>query len=165
MATKAKKKKSAGKRPVAKKKSAPSKKKAKMKVAAKKMTVAKKKSPQAAKAKTAATKSPRPKLSAHEFSAKMLTPLEDRIVVRVALAAETTSGGIIIPGTVSPQPDRGEIMAAGPGRRDKKGRLRPLDVEVGDTVLFPQYTGTRISILGEDFLIMREDEILGIVET
>lgn len=159
MATKGTKK-APAKRPVAKKKSVSNKKTAKSKPAIKKVMA--KKSIPLAKKKTSPA---RPKLSAHEFSAKMLTPLEDRVVVRVAVVAETTAGGIIIPGTASTQPDRGEIMATGPGRRDKKGRLRPLDVGVGDTVLFPQYTGTKISIGGEDFLIMREDEVLGVVET
>ncbi len=150
MATKSKsKKKTAGKKPVAKKKSAPAKKPMKMKTA-----------PKASPAPKAA----RP-LAAREFSAKVLTPLEDRIVVRIGVMEERTPGGLIIPGTVTSQPDRGQVMAKGPGRRDKKGRLRPLDVEVGDTVVFPQYTGTTITISGEDFLIMREDDVLGVVET
>ncbi len=172
MATRSKKK-SAPKRPVAKKKIAPTKKSMKMKAVAKakpagkakpaaKKTAAK---PNQKASRTSDSVAKRPKLSAHEFSAKVLTPLEDRIVVRIAISDEKTAGGLYIPGTVTSQPDRGQVLAKGPGRRDKKGRLRPLDVEVGDTVVFPQYTGTKISISGEDFLIMREDDVLGVVET
>lgn len=143
-----------------------SKKKAVAKIKTKpaKKPVKKLKAAKPAPAKAAAPKAG-PKLTAHSFSAKMLTPLDDRIVVRTAMAEEKTAGGLYIPGNVATQPDRGEVMAKGPGRRSKKGRVRPLDVEVGDMILFPQYTGTKITIGAEDFLIMREEDVLGVVET
>ncbi len=121
--------------------------------------------PAAKAAKVTAKPTAQPKMTAHSFSAKMLSPLDDRIVVRVQAAEEKTAGGLYIPGTVATRPDRGEVMAKGPGHRNKKGRVRPLDLEIGDTILFPQYTGTKVSIGDNEFLIMREEDVLGVVET
>lgn len=90
-------------------------------------------------------------------------PIDDRVLIAVEAASETTAGGIIIPGNVDSRPNRGLILAKGPGRKSKKGKIRPLDVNVGDRVLFPEFAGTKIEIGGEDFLILREEELLGIV--
>ncbi len=89
-------------------------------------------------------------------------PLDDRIIISVEPMAEKTAGGIIIPGSVSERPSRGTVLATGPGRRNKKGVVRPLDVNVGDTVLFPQFAGQKIEIGADEFLILREEEVLGI---
>lgn len=89
-------------------------------------------------------------------------PLNDRLLVAIEAAETKTAGGIIIPGTVSEKPFRGKVLAKGPGRRNKKGALRPLDVNVGDQIVFPQYAGTKIEISGDEFLILREEEILAI---
>ncbi|HMN67236.1 MAG TPA: co-chaperone GroES [Bdellovibrionales bacterium] len=94
---------------------------------------------------------------------KLITPLDDRILVRFETASETTAGGIYIPGTVAERPNRGQVIASGRGHRGKKGVLRPLDVAVGDTILFPQFAGTKIDIDGEELLILREEDVLGIV--
>lgn len=89
-------------------------------------------------------------------------PLDDRIIISVEAAAEKTAGGIIIPGNASERPSRGTVLAAGPGKRNKKGVVRPLDVNVGDVVIFPQFAGQKIEIGADEFLILREEEILGI---
>jgi len=102
---------------------------------------------------------------AKSIGALRMTPLEDRVIVRVDAADEKTAGGIFIPNSATERPNRGEVIAAGPGRRNKKGQLRPLDVNVGDSVLFPQYCGTKIAVDDQEFLILREDEVLGIVVT
>ena len=93
-----------------------------------------------------------------------LTPLHDRIVVRRVEEAETTRGGIIIPDTAKDKPQEGEVISAGRGKTNDKGETFPLDVKAGDRVLFGKYAGTEIKIDGEDFLIMREEEVLGILE-
>lgn len=90
-------------------------------------------------------------------------PIDDRVLIAIEEQSETTAGGIIIPGNVDSRPNRGMILAKGPGRKGKKGKIRPLDVNVGDRVLFPEFAGTKIEIGGEDFLILREEELLGIV--
>jgi len=87
-----------------------------------------------------------------------VTPLHDRVIVKRALAEEKTAGGIIIPDTAKEKPQRGTIVAAGPGKKDE-----PVTVKVGDTVLYGKYAGTEITIEGEDLLIMRESDILAIV--
>ncbi len=93
-----------------------------------------------------------------------LTPLDDRILVSVEGPAETTAGGIIIPGSVTMErPNRGKVIASGRGRRNKKGKVRPLDVGVGDTVLFTDYAGTKVEIEGQELLILREEDVLAIV--
>lgn len=96
--------------------------------------------------------------------AKLLAPLDDRILVSTEGPSETTAGGIIIPGTVSERPNRGRVLAKGPGKRLKKGQLRPLDVSVGDVVLYPEFAGTQVTLDGQELLILREEEVLGISE-
>jgi chaperonin GroES len=91
-------------------------------------------------------------------------PLHDRVVVRRVDAEEKTAGGIIIPDTAKEKPQQGEIIAAGPGARDESGKLQPLDVKVGDRVLFGKWSGTEVRIDGEDLLIMKESDILGVLE-
>lgn len=95
--------------------------------------------------------------------AQKLTPLHDRVVVRRVEEAETTRGGIIIPDSAKDKPQEGEVIAVGKGKISEEGKVRPLDVKDGDRVLFGKYAGTEIKIEGEDFLIMREEEILGIL--
>ena len=95
-----------------------------------------------------------------------IRPLNDRVVVRRIEEKETVQGGIIIPDTAKEKPQEGEILAVGPGKRLDDGKICPLDVKVGDRVLFGKYSGSEVpvKIEGEDVLIMREDEILGVVE-
>ena len=90
-------------------------------------------------------------------------PLQDRIVVKRIDAEEKTSGGIIIPDTAKEKPSQGEVLAVGPGARDESGKLVALDVKVGDRVLFGKWSGTEVKLDGEDLLIMKESDILGIV--
>jgi chaperonin GroES len=92
-----------------------------------------------------------------------IKPLHDRVIVKRLEVAEKTKGGIIIPDSAKESPDEGKIIAAGPGRRDEQGKVQPLDVKKGDTVLFSKYAGSEIKVEGEELLIMREDDILGIV--
>jgi chaperonin GroES len=91
------------------------------------------------------------------------TPLHDRVLVRRVEEAETTRGGIIIPDTAKDKPQEGEIIAVGKGKVNEEGKLRPLDVKEGDRVLFGKYSGTEIKIDGEELIIMREEEVLGIL--
>ncbi|MFC5503830.1 co-chaperone GroES [Bosea massiliensis] len=91
-------------------------------------------------------------------------PLHDRVVVKRIDAEEKTKGGIIIPDTAKEKPQEGEIVAVGPGARDEQGKLVPLDVKVGDRVLFGKWSGTEVKIDGEDLLIMKESDIMGVVE-
>ncbi|HYI90525.1 MAG TPA: co-chaperone GroES [Beijerinckiaceae bacterium] len=91
-------------------------------------------------------------------------PLHDRVVVRRIDAEEKTKGGIIIPDTAKEKPQEGEVIAAGPGARDESGKLQPLDVKAGDRVLFGKWSGTEVRIDGEDLLIMKESDIMGVVE-
>jgi chaperonin GroES len=95
--------------------------------------------------------------------ATKLTPLHDRIVVRRIEEAETTRGGIIIPDSAKDKPQEGEVISVGKGKSNEEGKTFPLDVKAGDRVLFGKYSGTDIKIDGEDFLIMREEEILGVL--
>ena len=90
-------------------------------------------------------------------------PLHDRVVVRRLDGEEKTKGGIIIPDTAKEKPQEGEIVAVGPGGRDEAGKLTPLDVKKGDRVLFGKYSGTEIKIDGDEFLMMREEDILGVL--
>lgn len=92
-------------------------------------------------------------------------PLHDRVVVKRIDAEEKTKGGIIIPDTAKEKPQEGEIVAVGAGARDEQGKLVPLEVKVGDRVLFGKWSGTEVKIDGEDLLIMKESDIMGIVET
>ena len=91
-------------------------------------------------------------------------PLHDRVVVRRIEAEEKTSGGIIIPDTAKEKPQEGEVVAVGPGARDDAGKLVELSVKAGDRILFGKWSGTEVKIGGEDLLIMKESDILGIVE-
>ncbi len=91
-------------------------------------------------------------------------PLHDRVVVRRIDAEEKTSGGIIIPETAKEKPMQGEIVAVGPGARDEKGQRVELDVAAGDIVLFGKWSGTEVKINGEDVLIMKESDIMGVIE-
>ena len=91
-------------------------------------------------------------------------PLHDRVAVRRIEAEEKTKGGIIIPDTAKEKPQEGEIVAAGPGARDESGKLVPLDVKVGDRVLFGKWSGTEVRIDGQDLMIMKESDIMGVIE-
>ena len=91
-------------------------------------------------------------------------PLHDRVVVKRITAEEKTAGGIIIPDTAQEKPMEGEIVAAGPGARNEQGQLVALDVKAGDRVLFGKWSGTEVKLNGEDLLIMKESDIMGIVE-
>jgi chaperonin GroES len=91
-------------------------------------------------------------------------PLHDRVVVKRIDAEEKTAGGIIIPDTAKEKPQQGEVVAVGPGARNEKGEIAALDVSVGDIVLFGKWSGTEVKIDGQDLLIMKESDIMGIVE-
>jgi len=91
-------------------------------------------------------------------------PLHDRVVVRRIDAEEKTAGGIIIPDTAKEKPQQGEVLAVGPGKRDETGKLVALDVKAGDQILFGKWSGTEVKVDGEDLLIMKEDDIMGVVE-
>ena len=90
-------------------------------------------------------------------------PLHDRVLVRRVEAEEKTAGGIIIPDTAKEKPQEGEVIAAGAGSRSEDGKLTPLDVKAGDRILFGKWSGTEVRIDGEDLLIMKESDILGVV--
>ena len=92
-------------------------------------------------------------------------PLHDRVLVRRVEAEEKTAGGIIIPDTAKEKPQEGEVLAVGAGTRDETGKLVPLDVKEGDRILFGKWSGTEVRLDGEDLLIMKESDILGIMET
>ena len=91
-------------------------------------------------------------------------PLHDRVVVKRIDAEAKSAGGIIIPDTVKEKPSQGEIVAVGPGGRDENGKLLPIDLKVGERVLFGKWSGTEVSLGGEDLLIMKESDILGVLE-
>ena len=91
-------------------------------------------------------------------------PLHDRVLVRRIDAEEKTAGGIIIPDTAKEKPQEGEVIAAGPGARNEQGQLVPLHVKPGDGVLFGKWSGTEVKIEGQDLLIMKESDLLGVVE-
>lgn len=91
-------------------------------------------------------------------------PLHDRVVVKRVESDEKTKGGIIIPDTAKEKPQEGEIVAVGPGARDEDGKLIKLDVQVGDRVLFGKWSGTEVKIDGQDLLIMKESDIMGVLE-
>jgi chaperonin GroES len=93
-----------------------------------------------------------------------IRPLQDRVLVRRIAEEEKTKGGIIIPDTAKEKPQEGKVVAAGKGKVSDAGKLTPLDVKVGDKILFGKYSGTEIKIDGEEHLIMREEDILGVVE-
>ena len=91
-------------------------------------------------------------------------PLHDRVVIRRLEGEEKSAGGIIIPDTAKEKPQEGEVLAAGPGKRDEAGKLIPLDVKAGDHVLFGKWSGTEVKIDGQDVLIMSETDIMGVIE-
>ena len=97
--------------------------------------------------------------------ATKLTPLHDRILVRRVEEQETTRGGLIIPDTAKDKPLEGEVVSAGKGKIMEDGKVRPLDVKAGDRILFGKYSGNEVKLDGEEFLIMREEDVLGIIET
>ncbi|NKB96779.1 co-chaperone GroES [Ochrobactrum intermedium] len=92
-------------------------------------------------------------------------PLHDRILVRRVRSEEKTKGGIIIPDTAKEKPQEGEVIAVGPGARNDAGQIQALDVKAGDRILFGKWSGTEIKINGEDLLIMKESDVMGIIET
>ena len=91
-------------------------------------------------------------------------PLHDRVLVRRVKEEEKTKGGIIIPDTAQEKPQEGEIIAVGPGARDESGKVVELDVKVGDRILFGKWSGTEVKIDGEDLIIMKESDVLGVIE-
>jgi chaperonin GroES len=92
-----------------------------------------------------------------------LTPLQDRLLVQRVKEEEKTKGGIIIPDTAKEKPAEGKVVAVGKGKVDEKGKAIPMEVKKGDRILFGKYSGTEIKIEGEEYLIMREDDVLGII--
>jgi chaperonin GroES len=99
-----------------------------------------------------------------EMATTSFTPLHDRILVRRMEEGESIRGGIIIPDSAKEKPQQGEVIAVGKGKSNDEGKVFPLDVKKGDTILFGKYSGTEIKLDGEEFLIMREEEVLGIVK-
>jgi chaperonin GroES len=142
-------KKSAAKKPAAKK--AAAKKSSPKKVAAK-----------PAKKTVAAKTSPTLKSTASKSTEKF-QPLDDRVLVEPAGKADRTAGGIIIPDSVEDRPLQGKVLAVGRGHITKKGNLKPLDVKIGDEVLYGQFTGTEVQVSGRELLLLREEDILGVV--
>jgi chaperonin GroES len=90
-------------------------------------------------------------------------PLHDRVVVKRIVAEEKTKGGIIIPDSAKEKPSEGEVLSVGPGGRDEAGKLIPIDIKVGDKVLFGKWSGTEIKLDGEELLIMKESDIMGVI--
>jgi chaperonin GroES len=93
-----------------------------------------------------------------------IRPLQDRVIVKRLAEEEKTKGGIIIPDTAKEKPQEGKVIAVGKGKMTEEGKLIPLDVKVGDKILFGKYSGTEVKIEGEEHLIMREEDILGVIE-
>ena len=91
-------------------------------------------------------------------------PLHDRVLVKRIDAEEKTKGGIIIPDTAKEKPQEGEVIAVGPGGRDESGKLVPLDLRVGDRILFGKWSGTEIKLDGQDLIIMKESDVLGVID-
>jgi chaperonin GroES len=102
--------------------------------------------------------------TATAYATTTLTPLHDRILLRRIEEGETIRGGIILPDSAKEKPMEGEVIAVGKGKSNDEGKVFPLDVKAGDRVLFGKYAGTEIKIDGEEFLIMREEEVLGILQ-
>jgi len=93
-----------------------------------------------------------------------IRPLHDRVIVKRLAEERTTASGIVIPDTATEKPDQGEIVAVGPGKRDDSGKQIAMDVKVGDKVLFGKYAGQTVKVSGEELLVMREEDIMGVVE-
>lgn len=170
----AKAKKKAAKKPVAKKspakKAAPKKTAAKpaaKKAAAKKTPVKKvaTKKPVASAAKASAKTVAKPTASANFKWDHFLTPLDDRVIVETSSGEKMTAGGLYIPDTVSDTSGnfKGLVLVAGRGHRDAKGKVHPMDVQAGDTVIFSEFSGSKMDLMGKEVRILRESEILGIV--
>ena len=94
-----------------------------------------------------------------------LRPLHDRVVIKRMEEERTSPGGIVIPDSATEKPIKGEVMAVGNGKVNENGEVRPLDLKVGDTVLFGKYSGTEVKVEGEDLLVMREDDIMAVIES
>ena len=90
-------------------------------------------------------------------------PLHDRVIVKRLEVERTTASGIVLPDMAGEKPDQGEVIAVGPGKRDEAGKLIPMDVKVGDRVIFGKYSGQTVKVGGEEFLVMREEDIMGVV--
>ena len=93
-----------------------------------------------------------------------IRPLQDRVIVKRLEEEKSTVAGIIIPDTAKEKPQKGSIIAVGPGKKSEDGKVSPLDVKVGDNILFSKYAGTEIKVEGEEYVIMREDDIVGVIE-
>ena len=91
-------------------------------------------------------------------------PLHDRLLVRRIEQDEKTTGGVIIPDTAKEKPQEGEVLAVGPGARDENGKLQPMDVKAGDRILFGKYAGTEVKLDGEELLILKESDVMGVLE-
>jgi chaperonin GroES len=92
-----------------------------------------------------------------------INPLHDRVVIRRLEEERTSAGGIVIPDTATEKPARGEVIATGPGKMLENGQVHPLSVKVGQEVLFGKYSGTEVALNGSDFIVMREDDIMGVI--
>ena len=154
------------KKPATKKVVKKSPKKPALKKAAPKKVAAKKSAPKKVVAKKIAVKKTETKAQPKIDLTKFLTPLDDRLIVQLTERETKTAGGLYIPDTVSTVTGNleGHVIAIGRGHRDKKGRIRPLDVSVGDRILFPQYSGSKIDIQGADVVILRESDVMGLFQ-
>lgn len=92
-----------------------------------------------------------------------IRPLHDRVVVKRVEEERKSAGGIVIPDSAAEKPDQGEVTAVGPGKRTDDGKLQPMDVKIGDRILFGKYSGTTVKIEGDEYLVMREDDIMGVI--
>src|SRR6266513_5045836 len=110
-----------------------------------------------------ATANPENNITNHRRNRMKFRPLHDRVVVKRIEAEDKTKGGIIIPDTAKEKPSQGEITAVGPGGRDENGKLIPIDLKVGDRVLFGKWSGTQVKLDGEEVLIMKESDIMGVL--
>ena len=93
-----------------------------------------------------------------------IRPLHDRVIAKRLESERTTAAGIVIPDSAGEKPDQGEVLAVGPGKRDDAGKIIPMDVKVGDRVLFGKYAGQTVKVEGEELLVMREEDIMGVLE-
>ena len=93
-----------------------------------------------------------------------IRPLHDRVIVKRLEEERKTASGIVIPDTAAEKPDQGEVLAVGPGKKNEDGKLVPVDVKVGDKVLFGKYSGQTVKVKGEELLVMREEDIMGVIE-
>ena len=93
-----------------------------------------------------------------------IRPLHDRVIVKRLEEVRTTASGIVIPDTATEKPDQGEVLAVGPGKKDDQGKVIPLDVKIGDKVLFGKYAGQTVKLDGDELLVMREEDLMGVVE-